>query len=115
MYKDKEKAKARFRVYYWKHPFRRMAKAIRKKDKLSSVTEEQLKDLFETQKGICPLTGLKLELDDCSPDHVIPRSLGGASHIGNIRIVHKWANNARGICDDASFVAMCKAVASFHA
>lgn len=52
--------------------------------------------LFKVQKGKCPYCNKKLNKSDISKEHIIPKSLGGCNHIGNLCLVHKKCNNKRG-------------------
>ncbi len=113
-YKNLEKRKASQMKYYWKHPFTRLAKAIKKKDKTSTVTAKQLWSLAKKQKNICKLTGEKLTNLNISPDHIIARCNGGASNISNIQLVTKQANQIKFIMSMENFLQICLQVVVFN-
>ena len=71
-----------------------------------------LLDKLEQQKYRCALTGDPLEPSkNCSIDHIIPKSLGGAlDDPNNLRWVTVDANRSKGFMSDAEFVAFCKRV-----
>lgn len=107
MYKDKLKEKEKFKRYYWNHPFIRLAKAIKKRDKNSKITAKDLWLLAKKQKCKCALTGVKLTNDDISPDHIVPISKGGSSDISNIQLVIKSANLAKHTLSENEFIQLC--------
>jgi 5-methylcytosine-specific restriction endonuclease McrA len=93
--RDKEKRRARGRKYYNKHPFLRLAKAIKKKDKTSTITAKDLWKIAKKQKLICCISGRKLSNSNISPDHILSKFNGGASTAENIQLVCKEVNVAK--------------------
>ncbi len=55
-----------------------------------------MKHLREREGGKCAYTEQVLKPDECSMDHVIPKSKGGGSTWENIVLAHKRINNLRG-------------------
>lgn len=87
----------------------------------TDLTLEWLKDLWESQKGTCPLTGWKLALPDtsagfkngCEP-HVasLDRIDNGMGYVkGNVRFIAAMANFCRQRWTDAQVIEFCQAVA----
>lgn len=47
--------------------------------------------------GICAICGKKIEKDeDATLDHIIPRSMGGATTMDNLQLAHKSCNLEKG-------------------
>jgi hypothetical protein len=89
-------------------PFKRAWKLALKRDPLSNLTLEYLKEVWDSQEGICPYTGWKLILPGNSGGFgKFSRSLKKASldridsnkdyEIGNVQFVSVMANLAK--CD----------------
>lgn len=69
----------------------------------SRVTEAELQGLWDSQHGVCPLTGRKLD-QTAHLDHIIPKKRGGNHEVSNLRWVCKEANRAkRDLLDDELF------------
>jgi CRISPR/Cas system Type II protein with McrA/HNH and RuvC-like nuclease domain len=77
------------------------------------VTVKQLRRLIETQNYRCHLSGRHLEPEIASADHKTPVSRGGLSTIGNICIVHRDINQAKGTQTVEEFIAMCREVVAW--
>lgn len=80
------------------------------RERESGVSGRDLRQLLEQQGYRCALTGELLTPDVATCDHVRPISKGGANVIGNIQIVHKRVNDAKGVMDQREFVRMCEDV-----
>lgn len=94
-----------------------------KKFGISTLSLEDIKNLWISQKGICPITGWELEL---------PKTITGYDHrhtrmasidridcsrgyeLGNIRFVSIMANFARNNFSDQELIEFCKSVAKNH-
>ena len=81
---------------------------------MPKVTARQLLDLLQKQGFKCALTGRALTPDDCSLDHVVPRSKGGPHEIGNCQLVVAAANQAKGTMTHEEFVNLCRDVVRVH-
>lgn len=83
-----------------------------------------LKQLWETQKGKCPITGWDLELPNGSYGWVTKANAKRASldridnskgyEKGNVRFVSFMANLARNVMSDAELIEFCKAVSMYN-
>jgi hypothetical protein len=114
----------------WKHsgdredeftPFRYCLNSCRqRKDKELDLTLRDLKSLWESQKGICPISGVSLKLktnqnlrDETTPYQAsldrIDNNLGYIK--GNVRFIAVMANFARNKFSDEQLVDFCKEVA----
>lgn len=91
------------------------------KDTTNNISIQDIVDLWDLQKGICPFTGWKLELPHSSVGWKGPPSPKRASldridnskgyEKGNIRFISYMANIARGTMSDSELIMFCKAVA----
>jgi 5-methylcytosine-specific restriction endonuclease McrA len=72
-----------------------------------TANAEQLIALFETQKGVCPLTHRVITYRTAELDHIIAVAQGGLGTIDNLRWVHKDANQAKMKLSDGEFDAVC--------
>lgn len=53
--------------------------------------------LWQIQDGKCQYCNSKMKRkNNCTREHIIPKSKGGSNHIGNIALVCKTCNNNRG-------------------
>jgi 5-methylcytosine-specific restriction endonuclease McrA len=94
-----------------KHIFRTRANVTNHIYKhLGVITAKDLWSIAKLQRLLCPLTGLKLNSDNMSVDHIIPISKGGLNIKLNIRLVHKWANKMRLNYSDDELINMCKII-----
>lgn len=74
------------------------------------VTKQELQAIWDSQAGLCALTGKPMTVADADVDHVIPESRGGTHDASNLRWVWSRANEAKGNMLDAEFVQMCSQV-----
>jgi len=105
-------------------PFRwflaRIKTRVKEKGKNNNLTLEYLKQLWESQNGICSFTGWRMELprhasgwnESSSPKRAsLDRIDSSKGYIqGNVRFVSVIANYARNSFDDKEVIAFCKAV-----
>jgi len=85
-----------------------------RKGKFSNVaTARQLKEILERQEYRCALSGVKLEPQDASLDHVIPVSQGGSNSADNLQFLHKDVNRAKATMSQQDFIKMCARVAEY--
>jgi len=71
------------------------------------ATARDLAALWKAQRGICALSGRRLDRS-AEIDHIIPKVRGGSHKIGNLRWVVKDANRAKRDLLDADFIALCR-------
>lgn len=69
---------------------------------------EEILWLFNSQNGICALTGAKMILGvSVSLDHIVPVSRGGTNDLSNLRWTTWAANKAKNNMLDKEFVELC--------
>lgn len=51
--------------------------------------------IWEKDKGICQLCGLRARKKNWEADHDCPYSLGGDTSIGNGQVSHPWCNREK--------------------
>jgi 5-methylcytosine-specific restriction endonuclease McrA len=66
--------------------------------------------LWKKQRGVCAVTGWRLDKDNSQLDHITPKSLGGSTAIENLRWVHRDVNYAKRDLTDDAFIRLCQAV-----
>jgi len=70
----------------------------------------ELARLWKRQRGICAVTGWRLDKDNSQLDHIVPKTLGGTTAIENLRWVHRDVNYAKRDLTDEAFLRLCNAV-----
>jgi len=105
-YKNHEKNKATMRAYASKRFF--WSKAMKLKGE-NKATTKQIASLWKKQKGLCALTGKKLNRTS-QLDHILPKSRGGTDYIENLQWLSKEANLAKRDLTDAEFIKLCSCV-----
>jgi len=113
-------------------PFRYHARKARARNKNynfeeTDITPEYLKEIWEQQKGVCPLTGWQMDLPatslgwergamvtphTASLDRITPRK---PYKKGNVRFIANIANMAKHTYTDEDVIEFCKAVAQTRA
>lgn len=73
-----------------------------------------LKRLWRRQRGLCSLSGRKLNRFNCELDHITPQSKGGLTTEDNLRFLHKDVNQAVSALTDLDFIHLCSDVVSFN-
>lgn len=63
--------------------------------------------LWKEQKGLCSLTGRRLNRENSQLDHIIPRKRGGTSEKSNLRWIHRDANYAKRDLLDSELYLLC--------
>ena len=99
-------------------PFRETFRRLHRRKKEVNVTLEYLKEVWDSQKGICPLTGWKLELPTQSKQyrlHIKTASLDRIDNskgyiLGNVRFVSVMFNFARNNFSDEDVIEFAQAV-----
>lgn len=82
------------------------------KTKVSAdVTAKDLLLLAESQLFRCALSGVAIEPNSSSLDHIVPVSSGGSHAIGNLQWVDRRINAMKGELAVSEFVELCRAVA----
>jgi 5-methylcytosine-specific restriction endonuclease McrA len=66
--------------------------------------------LWKKQRGICPLTGRRLNRESAQLDHIVPLRRGGSDALANLRWVHRDANYAKRDLLDEEFFSLCSDV-----
>lgn len=74
---------------------------------------QEIELLFDQQSGICPYSGLKLEIGiDADLDHKTPVSKGGSNEIENLQWVHSMANTMKWHYSEEEFLNMVCLIAA---
>ena len=98
-------------------PFRQHLRSVKNRNKEHNIDLEYLKNLWEEQKGVCPLTGWNLDLiRKASPNQAsLDRIDSNKGYIqGNIRFIALIANLCKSSYDDQQVLEFCKAVVERH-
>lgn len=80
------------------------ARALRLRN---GITARDLARLWKRQRGLCALTGVRLDRT-AEIDHKTPRARGGADVLENLQWVTPVANRAKRDPTDAEFLALCQ-------
>ena len=75
------------------------------------VSPRKLMEKFKLQQYRCFFTGIQLEREDASIDHVQPISKGGKHEESNLELVHSVINRMKASMTAEEFVAWCVLVA----
>jgi 5-methylcytosine-specific restriction endonuclease McrA len=105
-YKNHEKNKAIMRAYASKRFFWVKAMKLRGEGR---ATTKQIASLWKKQKGLCALTGAKLDRTS-QLDHILPKSKGGIDYIENLQWLSQKANLAKRDLTDDEFIDLCASV-----
>ncbi len=113
-----------FRWFMFASKTRTSQKSAGRKQVEHSITLQNLKDQWDHQNGVCPITGWQLILPKNSNGWYGDRSLKRASldrkdsdkgyEIGNIQFISVMANLAKNNYSDTELIGFCKAVAQYH-
>ena len=103
-------------------PFKYYLKLVRQRFKESNVTLEILNQQWKKQKGICPYSGIALELSTHSKiikDPIVCASLdridSSIGYIeGNIQFVSRSINYMKGEMSHEDTIKLCKIIANFY-
>ena len=75
----------------------------------ASKNWQVLKDLWDSQGGLCAYTGVALvEGDGASVDHKTPKARGGTNTLGNVHWVLFEINKTKDMLTDEEFLIICK-------
>lgn len=80
--------------------------------KLKNVTAKDLASLWKRQRGLCALTGRRLDRT-AQLDHITAKARGGTDDLSNLRWLCKVANLALRELSDAEFLELCADCISF--
>jgi hypothetical protein len=75
------------------------------------VSPRRLMEKFKANQYRCFFTGIELEREDASIDHVQPISKGGKHDESNLELVHSAINRMKGSMTAAEFIEWCVKVA----
>ena len=70
----------------------------------------ELARLWKTQRGVCVISGRRLDRSNAQLDHIVPKSKGGADAVENLRWVHRDVNYAKRDLTDEAFLRLCSDV-----
>jgi len=62
---------------------------------IRAFTEKQKREVYEKQKGICPITNEYFSFEEMEADHITPFSKGGRTTIDNLQMICKKANRTK--------------------
>ena len=80
----------------------------------SRITGKRLFRKISEQQYRCHLSGVLLDVDDASLDHIVPLSRGGTHTIDNIAIVHVAINRMKGTMSEDEFIGWCRKVVEWR-
>lgn len=76
---------------------------------------DELKTLFNEQKGKCNYSGLTITLgSDACIDHIVPRACGGNNDIENLHWTHKKVNQMKGSMAESEFLDIVARINEHH-
>lgn len=80
---------------------------VRAKDKEATATVAEISRLWKKQRGVCTVTGRRLNKQNAQLDHIIPLKQGGSDLVENLRWVHRDVNYAKRDLLDEDFYRLC--------
>jgi len=63
---------------------------------IRAFSDNQKRNAYEKQGGICAITGKQLPIEDMEADHIVPWHRGGKTTLDNCQMVSKEANREKG-------------------
>lgn len=102
-HKNAEANKAKMRAYASKRFFWVRAMHLRGENR---ATTSDISYLWKLQKGLCALTGRRLDRT-AHLDHILPKARGGGDSISNLRWVCSEVNIAKRHLTDEEFAQLC--------
>lgn len=78
------------------------------------ITGQHLYYLLKKQQFKCALSGVDLEPEDASLDHIVPFSRGGKHELSNLQIVHAAVNRMKGTLSQEEFIGWCNKIAAWR-
>lgn len=79
----------------------------------SIETVKNLWSLWKKQRGLCALTGARLNRNNAELDHIVPVSKGGTHEKKNLRWLLGDVNQAKRALTDEQFLLLCRSVVDF--
>jgi hypothetical protein len=76
----------------------------------SNVRAKDLASLWKKQRGLCALSGRRLNRENAQIDHIVARARGGNDEIENLRWLHAEVNLALRELNDHEFLRLCEDV-----
>lgn len=104
---NREAQTAKMRAYYGRRFFWGKAMKLRGEGR---ATARDLAAIWKAQRGLCALTGRKLDRS-AQLDHKLPRARGGTDQASNLQWLCEEVNLAKRAMTDAEFTALCAEVA----
>lgn len=103
---NREHNLGKMRDYYAKRFFWGRAMKLRGEGR---ATTKELASLWKAQRGLCALTGRRLDRS-AQLDHISPKARGGGDKIGNLRWVCADVNILKRHLTDEELIALCSDV-----
>jgi 5-methylcytosine-specific restriction endonuclease McrA len=100
---NREMQTAKMRKYAYRRFFWSKAMKLRGNDR---ATTQQIASLWRKQRGLCAITGRRLDRG-AQLDHKLPKARNGGDGIENMQWVCEDANIAKRHMTDAEFVVLC--------
>jgi 5-methylcytosine-specific restriction endonuclease McrA len=104
--KNRDKQLKVMRNYYAKRFFWSRAMKLRGENK---ATYKDLAKLWKSQRGLCALTGIKLNRSS-QLDHIFPKAKGGKDDVSNLQWVCAEVNLAKRDLTEKEFIYLCNSV-----
>jgi len=77
----------------------------------TTTRHNELKELYNKQNGVCPISGRKIYIgDNAELDHIIPRSRGGGNNITNFQWLHVTVNQMKRNLLEEEFFALIEEI-----
>lgn len=80
----------------------------------ASLTKNVRKTIYDNDGGYCYLCGDKIDIDDMTIDHVVPKSGGGENNTNNARCCCFTCNQMKGSMDLDEFITKIKKIYAFR-
>lgn len=104
--RNRDQQTEKMRTYYARRFFWGRAMKLRGADR---ATFRDLATIWKQQRGLCALTGERLDRS-AEVDHIVPKSRGGSDRRENLRWIGRRVNFAKRDLTDDEFLALCGSV-----